>query len=174
MYAPIIIASPCFSKKPPRSNAIPKAQIEKSYECLKILRNFAIFLENKRPAAVNTSHIPKARAAIKRILTPSIETCPPSEFKAATIPITTARRIIPRTSSKTAEARIVTPSGESIFFLSDKMRAVIPTEVAVDIIPRKRHLTSIIPQPKSIIPAMSPKRNEATTPPRPITPPARE
>ena len=30
---------------------------------------------------------------------------------------------------------IVTPSSESIFFFSERMRAVMPTEVAVDMMP---------------------------------------
>ena len=35
----------------------------------------------------------------------------------------------------TAPAMIVTPSAESIFFFSESMRAVMPTEVAVDMMP---------------------------------------
>ena len=53
------------------------------------------------------------------------------------IPRTTVRVIIPNTSSITAAERIVTPSGEFIFFFSERIRALIPTEVAVEITPRK-------------------------------------
>ncbi|OQB96323.1 MAG: hypothetical protein BWX81_01463 [Spirochaetes bacterium ADurb.Bin110] len=45
---------------------------------------------------------------------------------------------MPRTSSNTAAARMVTSSGESIFFLSERILAVMPTEVAVFMIPIKR------------------------------------
>ena len=46
-----------------------------------------------------------------------------------------ARTMMPSTSSMTAPDMMVTPSSLSIFRRSDRMRAVIPTLVAVDIIP---------------------------------------
>ena len=88
--------------------------------------------------------------------------------------------MIPRTSSNTAAAKIVTPSGESIFFLSDKILAVIPTDVAVDMTPRKRQ-TGSAKFPISPVKAFkmnmaetSPKTKEKTTPPIPIIPPETE
>ena len=54
---------------------------------------------------------------------------------AAMMPLPIAKTIKPSTSSITAPAIIVVPSSESIFFFSERMRAVMPTDVAVDIIP---------------------------------------
>ena len=54
---------------------------------------------------------------------------------AAIIPLPMARTMSPRTSSMTAPAIIVVPSSLSIFLRSERMRAVMPTEVAVDIMP---------------------------------------
>ncbi len=91
-----------------------------------------------------------------------------------TIPITIAKKIIPRTSSKRAVARIVTPSGESIFFLSDKILAPIPTDVATPTNPKKRGTVDINPLCKfnkyfeKIIPKISPKIKENITSKIPI------
>ncbi|OQA28963.1 MAG: hypothetical protein BWY59_00603 [Verrucomicrobia bacterium ADurb.Bin345] len=86
-----------------------------------------------RPIAVKTIQNPTALAQIRP--TSPQSTCPPAVWMRE-IATTTARSTIPSTSSSTAAARIVTPSGESILRLSARMRAVIPTEVAVDTTPR--------------------------------------
>ena len=166
-----------FSKNPARRKATPRAAIEKSVAPPNKRTKRAIFFERRMKTTVATSQIPKALRAIRPILPPERDAPLP---KAETIPMTTARRTIPKTSSKTAAARMVTPSGESIFFLSERMRAVIPTEVAVDMIPRKRHFTSKRPEhsiPKTGRMNMAqpaPKKKETTTPPKPMIPPETE
>ena len=51
------------------------------------------------------------------------------------MPMPIASTMMPSTSSITAPAMIVTPSSESILRRSERMRAVMPTEVAVDMMP---------------------------------------
>ncbi len=94
-----------------------------------------------------------------------------------TIPRIIARTMIPPTSSITAPARMVTPSGDSIFFFSERILAVIPTEVAVAIAPKK----SVCGEKKPIdLPNSGleknkatsiPKRKEKIIPPTPTKPP---
>ena len=85
---------------------------------------------------------------------------------------------MPSTSSITAPARMVTPSGESSLRFSERMRAVMLTEVAVDMTPRKmqagwRKLKWPPMMPgSSHMPSIAPTANEAITPPRPTKPPA--
>ena len=55
------------------------------------------------------------------------------------MPMTTARPMMPSTSSMTAAAMMDEPSGVSMLCLSDRILAVIPTDVAVQRMPRKRH-----------------------------------
>ncbi len=117
--------------------------------------------------------MPKAFAAIRPISLPSMEP-PPLELRIVTIPRITAKSTIPNTSSKTAAASVVTPSGESIFFWSDKMRAVIPTEVAVERIPKNKHRGSMKDALMRNTPTRSPNTKEKTTPKIPMMPPATE
>ncbi|MPM59667.1 hypothetical protein SDC9_106513 [bioreactor metagenome] len=74
----------------------------------------------------------------------------------------------------TAAARIVVPSGESILFFSERIRAVMPTLVAVLKIPRKRQRGSMKEADSSTMPSATPKANDTTTPPSPTTVPATE
>ena len=70
-------------------------------------------------------------------LTPAV-TAPPAAFAATVapmMPLPMASTMRPSTSSITAPAMIDTPSSESIFLRSERMRAVMPTEVAVDMMP---------------------------------------
>ena len=167
------MASPCFSKMPASKSAIPSAQMEKSYWCLKNFKNEAIFFEKIRPSALKPSQIPKALSAMSSIAVKLIDP-PPDPFITATIPRTTASMMMPSTSSKTAAASMVTPSGESIFFWSESIRAVMPTEVAVESIPRKRQRGSMNGASRRSIPTPAPLAKENTTPPRPTRPPTTE
>ncbi len=73
---------------------------------------------------------------------------------------------------------MVDPSGVSSFFRSDKMRAVMLTDVAVDITPRKMHEASKNPYTpgfnigNSHMPIRSPVTKDTITPPRPTSVPA--
>ena len=90
------------------------------------------------PTAVPTSQTPNAFTAVAPMEShESGATAPVSGFGfwEAMMPMPIASTMMPRTSSMTAPAMIVTPSSESIFFFSERMRAVMPTEVAVDMIP---------------------------------------
>ena len=136
----MIIASPMNSKKPARTSASPKAIVAMTTGLLKtFFRNFAMYRAKTRPTAVAPSHTPNALRATKPISPQSI--APPAApvfaaaWFAAMMPLPIARTMRPSTSSITAPAMIVTPSSESIFFFSERMRAVIPTDVAVDMMP---------------------------------------
>ena len=90
------------------------------------------------------------------------------------MPITTARQIIPRTSSITAAARIVVPSGESTALRSESMRAVMPTLVAVHRIPMKSTLGSSMEVLNIHIPSPAPNRYDTAAPPIPTKEPVIE
>jgi len=93
-----------------------------------------IRLVNRIPNAVQTNQNPKALKAIQATALQS--TGAPLRWTLE-IPATTASRTIPKTSSSTAPDRIVTPSGVDSFLFSLRIRAVIPTDVAVDSVPKK-------------------------------------
>ena len=136
----MIIASPMNSKKPARTSARPKAIVAITTGLLNtVFRNFAMYRANRSPTAVAPSHTPNALSATNPISPQSIPPAAAPVFAAAWLaammPLPIARTMRPRTSSITAPAMIVTPSSESIFFFSERMRAVMPTEVAVDMIP---------------------------------------
>ena len=91
-----------------------------------------------------------------------------------TIPSITARMMIPSTSSITAAARMVTPSGESILRCSERIRAVMPTEVAMERTPKKRFTGAVRAWPVMRLPAQAPERKDTMTPPTPMMAPFRE
>ena len=166
------MARPAFSKIPERINAKARLITEMDVSLLKILRLFPIFLAKKSPSTVNPNQTPMAFTAINPIA-PQF-TVPPWPVITETIPRTIARIIIPNTSSITAAARTVTPSGESIFLCSDRMRAVMPTEVAVLITPRNKLTGEVMGRPVIRLPAQAPDTKEMTTPPIPMTAPLTE
>ena len=59
------------------------------------------------------------------------------------MPMTIVRIIMPITSSSTAAARVVTPSGVSSLLKSPSTLTVIPIDVAVDMAPMKRAFGSV-------------------------------
>ena len=69
-----------------------------------------------------------------------------------------ASRMMPSTSSMTAPARMVTPSWESSLRLSERMRAVMETEVAVHITPSRMVVGSLHESPSSQTPIVAPAR----------------
>ena len=75
---------------------------------------------------------------------------------------------MPSTSSTTAAAKTVTPSGESSRDRSDNTLAVIPTEVAVIIAPIKSaegdHIPAGPAKPNATV-AQAPRKNGMSTPP---------
>ena len=139
-YAPIIIAKPMLSKKPARISDKPNAIVAITVgERNANLRNLAIRRAARTPMIVAPSQTPNDLSATKPICPQSIEAsaapAPALLRLAAIIPLPIARTTRPKTSSTTAPAIIVVPSSESSFLRSERMRAVIPTDVAVDIIP---------------------------------------
>ena len=136
-YAPMIIASPIISKKPARTSARPNAIVAITTGDLK--RNFksrARYRAASTPISVAPSHTPNALAATNPISPQSMPSPPPPPARVATMmPLPMASTMRPSTSSMTAPAMIVVPSSESIFFFSERMRAVMPTDVAVDMMP---------------------------------------
>jgi len=133
----MIKASPGFSSKPARINDKPKASTEKSILFLNDFKNEDKNLEQSNINDVTRSQIPKIFPALASINCTEI-LLPALVEVADDIPNTTAKIIIQITSSKTDADKIVTPSGESSFFRSERVLAVIPTEVVVAITPKKR------------------------------------
>ena len=85
------------------------------------------------------------------------------------MPTITARMIIPSTSSITAPASTVTPSGESSRLISARTLAVMPTEVAVMMDPTNSAgsiawIDSRLANPSMMV-APKPMANGRTTPP---------
>ena len=142
------------------------------------------------------SHTPNALAATIPTSPHGRECAPEAPAPAPDADFITPRPIasttMPRTSSITALAIIVTPSRESIFLRSDRILAVIPTDVAVPSMPMNRAggenmerlsnigigmkwCSSVSPSHGSGMDAHQlPRRNETTTPPTPIISPANE
>ena len=133
--APTIMARPAFSKRPATSSAKPKARVGKAAGALKSFSRLAMRRERIRPSAVTPSQMAKLRIVMVAI-DPQFMLPPRSSMPA--MPTTTARQTMPSTSSMTAAAMIVTPSGEPMAFCSDRIRAEMPTLVAVQRMPRKR------------------------------------
>ena len=139
-YAPMIIARPMYSKNPASASARPKAIVAITTGLLNaFLRNFAIQGAARSPIAVAPSQTPNALSATRPIAPQSIAPAAVPAFATAwfatMMPLPIASTMRPRTSSITAPAMIVTPSSESICFFSERMRAVMPTEVAVAMMP---------------------------------------
>ena len=126
------------SKKPARTRESPNAIVAMTTgERNAFLRKSDILRAAKTPIAVAPSHTPNAFAATSPISPqsmPSAPAAPPRAF-AAIMPLPIARTISPSTSSITAPAMMVVPSSLSIFLRSERIRAVMPTDVAVDMMP---------------------------------------
>ena len=133
----MIIARPMHSKNPASISARPNAIVAMTMGDLKqALRNFAIQRAASTPTSVAPSHTPNAFAATKPISPQSMPSPPLPPARAATMmPLPMASTMRPSTSSITAPAIMDTPSSESIFLRSERMRAVMPTLVAVDMMP---------------------------------------
>ena len=136
----MIMARPMYSKNPARIMESPNASVAMACGFLKSFSNQEILRATSTPMSVAPSHTPNAFTATMPIapqFTPA-EAVPPAALAArvaAMMPLPIARTMRPRTSSMTAPAMIETPSSESIFLRSERMRAVMPTEVAVDMMP---------------------------------------
>ena len=123
-------------------------------------------LARRLPISVNPSQKPMALTINKATEDPETE---PS----ASIPTTIATRTIPRTSSTTAAANMMTPSIESSRLMSPSTRAVIPTEVAVRIAPTNNagiasSIESKLAYPNHNV-TIAPSANGNITPPRATT-----
>src|SRR3989338_5503518 len=125
------MAKPDFSNIPETIKVKAKLIMEILPGSLNFFKSLLIFREKPKPKAVKPSQIAIAFKEIEA-------TCCHWTWWLLAKPIIIARAIIPKTSSMTAADKIVTPSGESNLRLSDKMRAVMPTEVAVEITPRNK------------------------------------
>ena len=169
--APTIIARPACSKSPASINANPKAKTEKTLADLKNFRKSAIFREMSSPMAVTPNQMPKDLTVIHMMGPQAIFVPVNSTFAMAT---TIARQTMPRTSSMTAAAMIVTPSGELMARCSERIRAEMPTDVAVQRIPRKRQRGSMNSHPNANMPTAAPQTNEQTIPPMPTIVPTTE
>ena len=135
-YAPMINESPIASNNPATIRDSPNASVATATGVRKNFSSREIQRANRIPRIVPPSQIPNAWIAIRLIvpqLTPPVEPA----FSVPIIPMPTARTMMPSTSSITAPAMIVTPSAESIALRSERIRAVMPTEVAVHMIPMK-------------------------------------
>ena len=193
-YAPMIMASPMNSKKPASIIERPNARVAIASGLFRSLRSQEIFLATSTPMRVAPSHTPKAFTATIPILphgTPvSAAAVPVAATVAPMMPFPIASTIRPSTSSITAPAMMVTPSSESIFFRSERMRAVIPTEVAVDIMPMYIGAACMMACPMCIVARFpnvpgknfgsrytahrSPNKKLKITPPRPTSDPTNE
>ncbi len=199
-YAPMMSVRPSASKAPAMTRASPNASVAIAPGALKSLRSHEMRRASTTPTAVPTSHTPNAFTAVAPMESHESGAISPVSgfgFCEAMMPMPIASTMMPRTSSMTAPAMIVTPSSESIFFFSERIRAVMPTEVAVDMMPmniaagERIAFTSspcFTSSPSSarhwIPPSMSgrnvvaytahrsPKRKENTTPPIPTSEPA--
>ena len=194
--------SPSASKRPAITSESPNASVPIATGDLKSFSSQEIFFASTSPITVPPSHTPIAFSAVLPICPHGMPPCsaPPEAAPAVCapmMPMPIASTMMPSTSSITAPAIIVTPSSESILRRSDRMRAVMPTDVAVDMIPMNSAAgssTAFITSPAwtypcsfarhSIPPRMSgitltaytahrsPNRNESTTPPIPTSDPA--
>ena len=127
--------SPIDSNSPAITSERPKARVAIATGLRKNFKSHEILRASRMPMTVPPSQTPKAFAATLPMPSQLTE-LPASAFPlAAMMPMPMARTIMPRTSSMTAPAMIVTPSSVSIFRRSERMRAVMPTDVAVDMIP---------------------------------------
>ena len=182
-----------YSKNPASIIDSPNASVAIECSLLKSFRSHAIFRAKMTPMNVAPSQTPNAFTATMPILshgTPVDSPPAAAASVAAMIPLPIARTIRPRTSSITAPAMMVTPSSESIFLRSDSIRAVMPTEVAVDIMPMYIGAACITACPNGIDASdpnlsgkkcgsrytaqRSPKRKLNTTPPIPTIDPTNE
>jgi hypothetical protein len=173
----MIIASPASSNKADSISAKPRAMtaidalVPKHFNKVLILRDII------RPIILADTQIPTAFPAITAIPTQST---PPVTEAAAKSHVPIASITIPSTSSMTGPAKIVMPSGVSSFYFSDKILAVIPAEVAVDMIHRKRQggahrpsgFSKNIPENNEAV--TLPNKNENNTPPIPTRLPVNE
>ena len=175
----MIIASPIDSKKPESISARPNDMIAIGSGFLKSLSRPLIFRAARTPKAVAPSQMPKAFAAIMP-MRPQSTPVPPAPCAEIT-PRPIASTMMPSTSSITAPAIVVTPSSESMHLRSERMRAVMPTEVAVPMTPRNsaagdRKPMGPVPRILGIrrTAQRSPRMNEPITPPTPTSVPASE
>ena len=147
-YAPMIMASPMNSKIPARTRERPNAKVAITCGFLNRLSRPEILRANNTPTSVAPNQTPKALIATSpidpQLTAVEVPPCAAAEIVAAIMPLPIASTIKPSTSSITAPAMIETPSSESIFLRSERIRAVMPTEVAVDIIPIYMGAASII------------------------------
>ena len=150
MYAPIIIARPKLSASAAAKNAKAKARAISAPGTLKPSNTRDIVLASTIPTIIKPNQNPSAFPAIT---VTSVKVTLP----VALIPTTIVSTRIPNTSSTTAAARTVTPSGLAITFRSLSTLAVIPTEVAVSIAPMNNAFGSPIL-------SANPKRTVAATP----------
>ena len=172
----MIMASCASSKSPATISARPSARMAIWAFSPAPLSARPISRANRMPTAVAPSQMPSDLKAIQPMWPQSTAPLPPD---APITPMPMARTTMPSTSSITAPATMVTPSGESSLRFSERMRAVMLTEVAVDMTPRKMQAGSrklkwrppMMPG-SSHMPSSAPTPYEAITPPSPTRPPA--